>query len=130
MHFSSFPRKANKTLNPCLGHSEKNVKLPHQTLLASPSLLSSLLEEPALKPQRRTAINSIKELGWWWELGAVLVSLICMALIVAVLFSMDGKPLRDWKLPIQPNSLVAIFSTITKSALLTPPLERICLYQF
>jgi hypothetical protein len=48
-----------------------------------------------------------------------------MALIVAILFRMDGKPLSTWKLPIQPNSLVAVFSTITKSALLVPIAESI-----
>jgi hypothetical protein len=48
-----------------------------------------------------------------------------MSIIVAILCSMDGKPMRLWTLPIQPNSLVAVFSTITKSALLVPIAESI-----
>ncbi|KAI4674050.1 uncharacterized protein J4E88_008517 [Alternaria novae-zelandiae] len=38
---------------------------------------------------------------------------------------MYGKPMRDWRLPIQPNSLIAVFSTIAKSALLVPLAECI-----
>ncbi|KAI4648607.1 uncharacterized protein J4E78_008670 [Alternaria triticimaculans] len=38
---------------------------------------------------------------------------------------MDGRPMRDWRLPIQPNSLIAVFSTIAKSALLVPLAECI-----
>ncbi|KAH6852919.1 hypothetical protein BKA58DRAFT_444724 [Alternaria rosae] len=38
---------------------------------------------------------------------------------------MDGKPMIDWKLPIQPNSLIAVFSTIAKSALPVPLAECI-----
>lgn len=64
------------------------------------------------------AINRRKEklarLGWWW----VLASRLRTSLTVAILFYIDGKPLAHWKFRIEPNSLVAVFSTITKSALL------------
>jgi hypothetical protein len=56
--------------------------------------------------------------GWWWELGALLASLTSTSLILAVLISMNNKPLASWKLPIQINSLIAVFSTLAKSALL------------
>lgn len=72
---------------------------------------------------RRDLQHRIKEMGWWWEIGAIAVSFICMVLIVSILFTMDGKPLRTWKLPIQPNSLVAVFSTIAKSTLIVPVAE-------
>ena len=62
---------------------------------------------------------------WSWEVGSILVSIVCMSLIAGILFSMDGKPARMWKLPIQPNSLVAVFSTVAKSALLVPIAESI-----
>ncbi|KAF1992808.1 hypothetical protein P154DRAFT_411915, partial [Amniculicola lignicola CBS 123094] len=55
---------------------------------------------------------------WWWEIGAILVSLIAMLLIFVILFMMNGKSLASWQLPIQINSLIAVFSTISKSALL------------
>jgi hypothetical protein len=67
----------------------------------------------------------IPQLGWWWESGAVFISFVCMSLIVAILLTMDGKPMRKWTLPIQPNSLIAVFSTITKSALLVAIAESI-----
>jgi hypothetical protein len=59
------------------------------------------------------------------EAGAVLVGLVCMSLIVAILLSIDGQPMRLWTLPIQPNSLVAVFLTIPNSALLIPIAESI-----
>jgi hypothetical protein len=60
---------------------------------------------------------------WRWELGSMLVSIVCVSLTATILGYMDGKPTRMWKLPIQPNSLVAVFSTIAKSALLVPIAE-------
>ncbi len=38
---------------------------------------------------------------------------------------MSNKPLSHWKIPIAPNSLIAIFSTIAKSALIYPISECI-----
>ncbi|KAH7357596.1 hypothetical protein BKA66DRAFT_370493, partial [Pyrenochaeta sp. MPI-SDFR-AT-0127] len=65
---------------------------------------------------------------WWWEVLAALLGLISTVLIVAILASMDGKPLSKWRTSaIQPNSLVAIFSTIARSSLLVPLAE--CLGQ-
>lgn len=63
--------------------------------------------------------------GWWWEVCAILVGLICMCLTIAILFYTNGKPLKAWGLPIQPNSLIAVFSAITRSALLVPIAECI-----
>ncbi|KAF1992766.1 hypothetical protein P154DRAFT_391006, partial [Amniculicola lignicola CBS 123094] len=57
---------------------------------------------------------------WWWETGAVLVSMTFLSLIIAIMFSVDGKPLSKWKLPIQPSALVAVFSAVVKSSLLVP----------
>jgi hypothetical protein len=54
--------------------------------------------------------------GWWWEFGAIVVSLVSMTLIITILLAMNGKPLQYWKLPIQINSLVAVLSTIARSA--------------
>jgi hypothetical protein len=65
--------------------------------------------------------------GWWWEVYATLLAVASTAAIIAVLISVNAKPLEWWPLPIQPNSLVAVFSTIAKSALLIPVAE--CLSQ-
>jgi hypothetical protein len=72
--------------------------------------------DPKLPPRKLK--DRIPQLGWWWETGAVFVSFACMSLSVAILLYIDGKPMRIWTLSIQPNSLIAVFSTITKSALL------------
>ncbi|KAF2826461.1 hypothetical protein CC86DRAFT_467157 [Ophiobolus disseminans] len=65
--------------------------------------------------------------GWWWEFGAVLVAIASTAAIVAVLLKVDDKPLTSWPWAIQPASLVAVFSTIAKAALLVP--VAVCLSQ-
>ncbi|KAJ4294215.1 hypothetical protein N0V90_007905 [Kalmusia sp. IMI 367209] len=65
--------------------------------------------------------------SWWWEVAAITLSICSTTLIIAILVSMNGKPLSEWQLPIQPNSLVAVFSTIAKSSLLYPLAE--CLGQ-
>ncbi|KAF2033506.1 hypothetical protein EK21DRAFT_37841, partial [Setomelanomma holmii] len=49
------------------------------------------------------------------------------AAIVAVLARVDDSPIARWPYPIQPASLVAIFSAIAKSALLIP--IAVCLSQ-
>lgn len=38
--------------------------------------------------------------------------------IVAVLFTFDQKPLTSWKATLRPNTVIAILSTVSKSALL------------
>ncbi|KAJ4287140.1 hypothetical protein N0V90_012538 [Kalmusia sp. IMI 367209] len=58
--------------------------------------------------------------GWWWEVYATALAIASTAAVIAVLVSVHGKPLTSWKLPIQPASLVSVFSTIAKSALLVP----------
>jgi len=63
-------------------------------------------------------LKRVSLFGWWWELGAILVSLISMSLILTILCYMNGRLLSDWKLPIQLNSLIAIFSTFARSALM------------
>ncbi|KAF2495366.1 hypothetical protein BU16DRAFT_561648 [Lophium mytilinum] len=57
---------------------------------------------------------------WWWEIGAAMLGTISMLLIIAVLFKVQDKPLQDWTLSIQPNSLIAVFTTIGKTATMVP----------
>lgn len=62
--------------------------------------------------------------GWWWETGSAFLTTACTMIIVTILFLMDGKPVTEWKFRfIQPNSAVAVFSTIAKSSLLFPLAE-------
>lgn len=41
-----------------------------------------------------------------------------MSLVIAILAVVDNLPLSKWTLPIQPNSLVAVFTAIGKSAMM------------
>ena len=43
-----------------------------------------------------------------------------MILILAVLLKANNTPLRSWSLQIQPNSLIAVFTTIGRSAMMIP----------
>lgn len=55
---------------------------------------------------------------WVFELGAVIFSLVFMVAIIVVLKQLDGQPARTWRLPLAPNTLIAIFATMSKSAML------------
>ncbi|KAF1996400.1 hypothetical protein P154DRAFT_443513, partial [Amniculicola lignicola CBS 123094] len=81
------------------------------------------LPPPPAPLTARTSFNRFLHFGWWWEVSSIFVATICTCLSMTVLFYTDGKALTEWKLPIQPNSLIAIFSTIAKSALLVPIAE-------
>lgn len=57
---------------------------------------------------------------WWWEIGGALLSIICVGLILVVLFMANDRALAAWPLWIQPNSLIAVFTTVGKSAMMVP----------
>jgi hypothetical protein len=73
-----------------------------------------------VKQKRRWGLS-----GWWWEVGSLFLTITCMVLTTAIFMLMDNKPLRTWRLPIEPNALIAVFSTITKTTLLFPLSECI-----
>lgn len=82
--------------------------------------------------QKELALGSrqwshLKRVGWWWEAGGAILSLVCTCVIVAILYHANNKPQKQWTIPIKPNSLVAVFSTVAKSALLIPVTD--CLSQ-
>jgi len=62
---------------------------------------------------------------WLWEFASLAVSTLAMTVIIIILFKVDGTALSDWAFPIQPNSMVSVFMTISKSALLVPIAECI-----
>lgn len=57
-------------------------------------------------------------LPWLWELLTAVFSLSCLAATIIILLIMHNRALEVWKLPISPNALLAIFSTLSKSAVL------------
>jgi hypothetical protein len=91
--------------------------LPHTSHSSNQSINKKL----TLRSSTRTLLG----FGWWWEVSAIALSFTSMTLILAILFTMHEKPLTAWQLPIQINSLVAVFSTFAKSALLVALAEGV-----
>ncbi|KAK6840114.1 hypothetical protein PG987_005980 [Apiospora arundinis] len=61
----------------------------------------------------------IQDYWWLWELATMSMSFASMAAVIVVLAVEEGKALDDWTFPIQPNSLISIFITLSKSAIMT-----------
>lgn len=57
---------------------------------------------------------------WWWETAGIATSVTSMVVVIAVLWSIKDMSLSNWPLRIQPNTLVSICATVSKSALLVP----------
>ncbi|KAI0190742.1 hypothetical protein EV127DRAFT_364920 [Xylaria flabelliformis] len=57
---------------------------------------------------------------WWWEIGAVVLSTTSLIVLFILLFYSNGQPLQSWPLPIQPNSLIAVLTTIAKTSMMVP----------
>lgn len=88
---------------------------------------SSLL--PKVQDERFTAKSPVSWLrAWWLELTASLFAIACLAANLAILLTINGKPLRSWEVAsvsITPNTLISIFSTLAKSSMLLPITEGI-----
>ncbi|KAI0192818.1 hypothetical protein F4808DRAFT_442603 [Astrocystis sublimbata] len=64
--------------------------------------------------------TSVFRIWWWWEISALVLSIASTAGLIALLKTTDNTPLRKWGLPVQPNSVIAALTTISKAALLVP----------
>lgn len=62
---------------------------------------------------------------WWFELSALTVSILSMMAVIYILCRINNVALDQWTFPIQANSLVSVFLTISKSALLVSVAECI-----
>lgn len=57
---------------------------------------------------------------WWWEILALVICIGATVGLIVLLKSIDGIPLRQWLLFIQPNSTISILTTASKTAMLVP----------
>ncbi|KAI0430193.1 hypothetical protein F5Y09DRAFT_356272 [Xylaria sp. FL1042] len=57
---------------------------------------------------------------WWWEIGAAILSITSLILLFILLSKSDGRQLQSWPLPIQPNSLIAVLTTVAKTSMMVP----------
>jgi hypothetical protein len=62
-------------------------------------------------------------LEWWEEILSITIAVMCTALSIVILIRMNGRSLTEWKLRLQPNTLIALFATITRAALIYPLAE-------
>ena len=104
----------------------------HGEALEVPSDLSDMRGWPAAnKPtqtllvdtqavHRREKRSSLRQDWWLYEIGGAVLSFVCLVAIIIVLYRFHGQPLAAWKMPIALNSLISLFSTIAKAALLLP----------
>ncbi|KAK4165481.1 hypothetical protein QBC43DRAFT_287649 [Cladorrhinum sp. PSN259] len=74
--------------------------------------------ERAITASRELADPTSPHWWWWWEIGAMFISVFCMASVVIILAQIDDLPLDSWLLPIQTNSLIAVLTTIAKTSML------------
>ncbi|KAK7973418.1 hypothetical protein PG988_007552 [Apiospora saccharicola] len=71
------------------------------------------------KPKQHTAEGKKPtSWWWWWEILATILSIACMGALIVILTKIDNIPLPHWWLPIQPNSLIAVLTTVAKSSML------------
>ncbi|KAK7946109.1 uncharacterized protein PG986_010430 [Apiospora aurea] len=107
---------------------------PHQTAYVQPPAYVDSSRQPAdqqARPDTPTSHGSGQDKPrphgskgkkatawwWWWEILATVLSIACMGALIIILTKIDNIPLPHWWLPIQPNSLIAVLTTVAKSAM-------------
>lgn len=93
------------------GYRDREKSLPVPQINAIPESVSRDLRQ-------RSPLQRLQD--WWvWELAGALFSLVCLSGVIAILGSLDGKPLSKWMFPIAPNAMISIFTTLAKASMLT-----------
>lgn len=77
-----------------------------------------MVSEDDTEPEDNTHEKLPRPSWWWWEIAAAGLSIISLSLLITLLLKVDGLALQSWTLPIQPNSLIAVLTTIGKSAIM------------
>lgn len=69
---------------------------------------------------RRGCWEAFQDFTWGFELLALLFAMASTIAVCVILGHANNRLLSDWTLPIQPNSLISVFSTLAKAALMVP----------
>lgn len=124
------------------GKDRDNMSLPKYTTQKGTSSLSDKPSYSVVQQQEASSEESINTLtsppparqhhslihfGWWWEIGGIFFAILSTVAIIIILAKIDDQPISSWPYSIQPGTLVSIFSTIAKSALLVP--VAVCISQ-
>lgn len=80
-------------------------------------------EQEIFEVQRQKKGGVLSE--WWQEILSAISSILCTVAIVVILYSVDGKPLANWIVPVSLNVVVSILSTAVKAGLILPVAECI-----
>ncbi|GIZ46954.1 hypothetical protein CKM354_001005600 [Cercospora kikuchii] len=67
-------------------------------------------------PRSQTLQSSMRL--WWFEVLGITTSVAALLAIFGILFACNDKPLSDWNAALRPNTIVAVLSTVSKSAML------------
>jgi hypothetical protein len=70
---------------------------------------------PVSSPKPRYLVTAS---GWWKELVAMTLSVVCIASIAKVLLSIKDRPLSSWDFRYSPNSVISQLMTLSRSALM------------
>ncbi|KAK4150022.1 hypothetical protein C8A00DRAFT_37380 [Chaetomidium leptoderma] len=77
----------------------------------APNTSPSGVDSPFDSPRRRSPTW-----GWAWELLAMTANVGSIAAVVAILVTMDNRPLTDWNFFLSIAATIAIFGMAAKSA--------------
>jgi hypothetical protein len=66
-------------------------------------------------PYRSNYLDSDR---WTWEIAAMVTSVLCVGIEIAILIMVDRNPLRSWPLAISINTTIAILTTAAKTMML------------
>lgn len=97
---------------------------------ASKSDTGSVTEQQSLSPRRKRkrirrftvfAGRAVNE--WWPEIFCCLLSIACLAALTHFLEVYDGQRLPDWPSGITVNTIVALLSTVARTAFTVPVAE-------
>ncbi|KAF6806800.1 hypothetical protein CSOJ01_08615 [Colletotrichum sojae] len=75
-------------------------------------------ETPAAIAKGKTI--EARHFWWYWDIAGAAVAVVCMILIAVALGEANGEVLDQWPLLISPNTIVAVLTTVARTALLVP----------
>ncbi|KAJ2989292.1 hypothetical protein NUW58_g3542 [Xylaria curta] len=124
--------------NPLTQHPENTPGYPRETrtrdallldqrdemhsIMASVSSRGALdsTNAPDFTQQKKPIVKTPLSWWWWWEIGATILSIASLVLLFILLSKSDDQRLDSWSLLIQPNSLIAVLTTVAKTSMMVP----------
>ncbi|KAK1839988.1 hypothetical protein CCHR01_17392 [Colletotrichum chrysophilum] len=84
----------------------------------------SVIEENNLPSTKSWQVSAGRIIGGWWqEILCIVLSIIFLAVLIIVLAAFNQKPLPNWSPGITLNTVVALLSTLSRTAFIIPVVE-------